>query len=249
MAMRLRSLWATRDGGFGQVGCVYTAQGFGVRLVWRDPRPDLVWRGDRLVSDVRESRDPAFRGKNAGDFDSFVRNVYKVLLTRGMVGTVLYSTDPQTRKLLRGLVDGMSGRVGYKVNMSIESLTADLRAFAIERDWEQFHTPKNLAMALVSETGELLAEFQWLTTEQSEKLDEKQREAVAEEMADVLIYLCRLSDVLGIDLEQAAANKIAANAERYSIEVSTGMPRRFTRNSALASVGRIRIAAPARLRP
>ncbi|MEI2730133.1 MAG: nucleotide pyrophosphohydrolase [Candidatus Nanopelagicales bacterium] len=106
--------------------------------------------------------------------------------------------------------------------MSIESLTADLRAFAIERDWEQFHTPKNLAMALAGEAGELLAEFQWLTTEQSEKLDEKQREAVAEEMADVLIYLCRLSDVLGIDLEQAAANKIAANAERYSIEVSHG---------------------------
>lgn len=103
-----RSLWATRDGGFGQVGCVYTAQGFEYDWSGVILGPDLVWRGDRLVSDVRESRDPAFRGKNAGDFDSFVRNVYKVLLTRGMVGTVLYSTDPQTRKLLRGLVDGMS---------------------------------------------------------------------------------------------------------------------------------------------
>ena len=61
-----------------------------------------------LAMEQRMYRDPAFRGKNAGDFDSFVRNVYKVLLTRGMVGTVLYSTDPQTRKLLRGLVDGMS---------------------------------------------------------------------------------------------------------------------------------------------
>ncbi len=103
-----RSLWATRDGGFGQVGCVYTAQGFEYDWSGVILGPDLVWRGDRLVSDVRESRDPAFRGKIAGDFDSFVRNVYKVLLTRGMVGTVLYSTDPRTRELLRGLVDGMS---------------------------------------------------------------------------------------------------------------------------------------------
>ncbi|MGV1037738.1 MAG: nucleotide pyrophosphohydrolase [Candidatus Nanopelagicales bacterium] len=106
--------------------------------------------------------------------------------------------------------------------MSLEALTADLRAFAIARDWEQFHTPKNLAMALAGEAGELLAEFQWLTTEQSEQLDDKQFAAVAEEMADVLIYLCRLSDVLGIDLEQATADKAAANAQRYSVEVSRG---------------------------
>ena len=112
-----------------------------------------------------------FCGKNAGDFDPFVRNVYKVLLTRGMVGTVLYSTDPQTRKLLRGLVDGNVRRVGYKVDMSIESLTADLRAFAIEARLEQFPRRRTWRWRWFSEAGELLAEFQWLTTEQSEKLD------------------------------------------------------------------------------
>jgi DUF2075 family protein len=99
-----RSLWATEPGGFGQVGCVYTAQGFeydwnGVIL-----GPDLVWRGDRFVSDVGASRDPAFRNKNTADFDRFVRNVYKVLLTRGMVGTFVYSTDPETQRLLETLI-------------------------------------------------------------------------------------------------------------------------------------------------
>ena len=65
-----------------------------------------MWRGGRFVSDVRESKDPAFRGKGAEDFDSFVRNVYKVLLTRGMVGTVVCSTDPQTREMLKSLIEG-----------------------------------------------------------------------------------------------------------------------------------------------
>ncbi len=100
------SLWATEDGGFGQVGCVYTAQGFEYDWSGVILGPDLVWRGDRLASDVRESRDPAFRGKGAENFDEFVRNVYKVLLTRGMVGTVVYSTDAQTREMLRTLVEG-----------------------------------------------------------------------------------------------------------------------------------------------
>lgn len=98
------ALWATAEGGFGQVGCVYTAQGFEYDWSGVIFGPDLVWRVDRLVSDVRESRDPAFRGRGATEFDTFARNVYKVLLTRGMVGTVLYSTDPETRKMLHGLV-------------------------------------------------------------------------------------------------------------------------------------------------
>lgn len=78
---------------------------------------------------------------------------------------------------------------------SITDLIAALREFAAERDWEQFHTPKNLAMALAGEAGELLAEFQSLAPEQSADLTPAQRTAVAEEMADVLIYLCRLADV------------------------------------------------------
>jgi hypothetical protein len=100
-----RSLWATQPGGFGQVGCVYTAQGF--EYDWNGVifGPDLVWRHDRFESDKSASRDPAFRGKRAeAGFDSFVRNVYKVLLTRGMVGTVIYSTDAQTQRYLHDLV-------------------------------------------------------------------------------------------------------------------------------------------------
>ncbi len=100
-------LWASDPAGFGQVGCVYTAQGFeydwnGVIL-----GPDLVRRGDRWESRRSENRDPDFRNtKRVPDeeFDALVRNVYKVLLTRGMVGTLLYSTDAETRSFLRSLI-------------------------------------------------------------------------------------------------------------------------------------------------
>jgi hypothetical protein len=100
-----RSLWATEDGGFGQVGCVYTAQGFEYDWSGVILGPDLVWREGRFLADVTASKDPAFRGRNAADFDTFVRNVYKVLLTRGMVGTALYSTDAQTREMLKDLIE------------------------------------------------------------------------------------------------------------------------------------------------
>ncbi|MGB2736828.1 MAG: DUF2075 domain-containing protein [Candidatus Nanopelagicales bacterium] len=104
-----RSLWATKDGGFDQVGCIYTAQGFEYDWSGVIFGPDLVWRESQFVSDVRESRDPAFRGKDVQGFDEFVRNVYKVLLTRGMLGTVIYSTDAATREFLRELVRPPSG--------------------------------------------------------------------------------------------------------------------------------------------
>lgn len=99
-----RSLWATQDGGFGQVGCVYTAQGFEYDWSGVILGPDLVWRAGQFVSDVTASRDGAFEGRGAASFDTFVRNVYKVLLTRGMIGTVLYATDAQTRAMLKGLI-------------------------------------------------------------------------------------------------------------------------------------------------
>lgn len=106
--------------------------------------------------------------------------------------------------------------------MTLDDLTAQLRAFAAERDWEQFHTPKNLAMALAGEAGELVAEFQWLTPEQSAQLTDEQRQAVASEMADVLIYLCRLADVTGVDLLDAASRKVEANRRRYSVDLAKG---------------------------
>lgn len=107
-----RELWATEDGGFDQVGCVYTAQGFEYDWSGVILGPDLVWRDGKFASDVTASRDPAFRGKGSAGFDTFVRNVYKVLLTRGMMGTVIYSTDRPTRDLLHDLVDGSSEAIG-----------------------------------------------------------------------------------------------------------------------------------------
>lgn len=99
------ALWATDPAGFGQVGCVYTAQGFEYDWSGVIVGPDLVWRGDHWIADRSASKDPAFK-KSTTDADvaRLIRNTYKVLLTRGMIGTVIYSTDPQTRAKLRELV-------------------------------------------------------------------------------------------------------------------------------------------------
>ncbi len=97
-----------------------------------------------------------------------------------------------------------------------------LRTFAAERDWERFHTPKNLAMALSGEAGEVIEHFQWLTPEDSAALPADQREEVALELADVLLYLVRLADVLGIDLGAAARRKLAINAARYPADKARG---------------------------
>lgn len=90
-----------------------------------------------------------------------------------------------------------------------------LREFAGERDWDQFHTPKNLAMALSGEAGELLAEFQWLTSEESSNLTREQRNAVEMEIADVAIYLIRLADKLDMNIYEAAMAKIQLNESRF----------------------------------
>lgn len=105
---------------------------------------------------------------------------------------------------------------------SMTSLRDEIRRFARVRDWEQFHTPKNLAMALSVEAAELVEPFQWLTPEQSQNLDAATRDEVAQEIADVLIYLTRLADVLDIDPLQAAFDKIAINARKYPVEKSRG---------------------------
>ncbi|WIM94342.1 nucleotide pyrophosphohydrolase [Actinoplanes oblitus] len=107
---------------------------------------------------------------------------------------------------------------------SVAELTERVRAFAHERDWQQFHTPKNLAMALAGEVGELLAELQWLTPEQSARVmaDPLLGPRVRAEIGDVTIYLVRLADVLGIDLVQAATEKLAESATRYTVEAARG---------------------------
>ena len=104
-----------------------------------------------------------------------------------------------------------------------------MRRFAAERDWDRFHTPKNLAMALSGEAGELIEHFQWLTAEESASLPAPVRDEVALELADVLLYLVRLGDVLGIDLAEAARRKIAINAQRYPVERARGRAVKYDR--------------------
>ena len=94
-------------------------------------------------------------------------------------------------------------------------------------DWEQFHTPKNLTMALSVEASELVEIFQWLTPEQSSNLNDKQMNAVNEEVADVAIYLLRLCDVLDINLSDVVENKIKVNGEKYPVDLSKGNAKKY----------------------
>ncbi len=110
----------------------------------------------------------------------------------------------------------------------LDDLTQRVRQFAAEREWDQFHTPKNLAMALVAEAGELAAEFQWLTAAQSAAPDPEQLTRIRAEAADVLIYLVRLAQVLDFDLLAAARAKLAANERRYPVEKVRGSSKKYT---------------------
>ena len=111
---------------------------------------------------------------------------------------------------------------------SLDQLRDGLRRFAAAREWQQFHTPKNLAMALAVEVAELLEHFQWLTAEQSTALDARRRRAVADEIADVLLYLTRLADVLGIDAVAAARRKMQTNAKKYPVARARGNARKYS---------------------
>lgn len=108
----------------------------------------------------------------------------------------------------------------------LRALIARLREFAQARDWEQFHTPKNLSMALIAEAAELVEHFQWLTPAQSERLPPETLQAVEQEMADVLLYLLRMADVLGVDLEAAAWRKIEINERKYPADKVRGSARK-----------------------
>lgn len=106
--------------------------------------------------------------------------------------------------------------------MNLHDIQQKLRKFAEERNWDQFHSPKNLSMALAAEAAELLEIFQWLTEEQSKNIhnSEKDMKAVKEEIADVLIYLVRLADKLDIDIEKEVLAKIALNEKKYPVDLS-----------------------------
>ncbi len=112
---------------------------------------------------------------------------------------------------------------------SLEDLRARLAAFAAARDWDQFHNPKNLAMALSGEAGELLEHFQWLTFDEAASLPRAARDEVALECADVLLFLVRLADKLGIDLAAAARRKLVLNAKKYPVRKSRGRATKYNR--------------------
>ncbi len=112
---------------------------------------------------------------------------------------------------------------------ALDALRAALRRFAAERDWEQFHSPKNLAMALSVEVAELLEHFQWLSEDQSKQLSAEQHANVRDELADVLIYLVRLADQLDVDLLAAARDKMVLNAKKYPADKARGHSRKYTK--------------------
>ena len=111
---------------------------------------------------------------------------------------------------------------------SIEVLRDKLRVFAKERDWDQFHTPKNLSMALIAEAAELVEHFQWVDGKTSHLLEDRVRPSVEEEIADIFIYLVRIADKLDIDLYAAADRKIAINARKYPADKVRGSARKYT---------------------
>jgi NTP pyrophosphatase (non-canonical NTP hydrolase) len=113
-----------------------------------------------------------------------------------------------------------------RMTADLRTLSERLRAFALARDWGQFHSPKNLACALSVEAAELLEHFQWMTEEQSRSPDDAQRGEIANEAADVLLYLIQLTDQLGIDLLAAADRKMAMNATKYPLESARGTSRK-----------------------
>jgi NTP pyrophosphatase (non-canonical NTP hydrolase) len=110
---------------------------------------------------------------------------------------------------------------------SLSTLAAQLAEFAQERDWQQFHSPKNLASALVVEAGELLEHFQWLTEEQSRTLTPEKLDAVGQEVADVLLYLVQLASALGIDPIAVAQAKLQHNAQKYPVDLAKGSPKKY----------------------
>jgi len=114
--------------------------------------------------------------------------------------------------------------------MDIKSVQQKLRAFAQERDWDVYHTPKNLVMALTGEVGELAEIFQWLSPDEAAAImtTPRQAENVRDELADILTYVLRLSDILGVDLAAAVEQKIAKNAEKYPVLLAKGNAKKYS---------------------
>ena len=113
-------------------------------------------------------------------------------------------------------------------NTPLSNLATRLRQFAADRDWEQFHSPKNLSMALIAEGAELVEIFQWVTEEDSFNLGDDKKQEVEQEVGDILIYLVRFCDQLGIDLMAAAESKLTLNEQKYPARKVRGSPKKYT---------------------
>ncbi|WP_036302790.1 nucleotide pyrophosphohydrolase [Methylotenera sp. L2L1] len=111
---------------------------------------------------------------------------------------------------------------------SLDALRARVNNFVTERDWAQFHSPKNLAMAMIVEAGEVVEHFQWMTEQESRQLDAQTKEQVGQELSDTLVYLLRIAEVCGIDLIEAANKKIDLNAKKYPVEKCKGSNAKYT---------------------
>jgi dCTP diphosphatase len=114
-------------------------------------------------------------------------------------------------------------------SLAISDLQQRLRVFAAERDWDQFHSPKNLAMAIAAESGELLELFQWLTQAQSSKLADDDLDRVTAELADIQLYVLRMADALNISIPEAVEEKLKENAFKYPVELSKGNATKYSR--------------------
>jgi len=115
--------------------------------------------------------------------------------------------------------------------MNIENIQQRLAKFADERNWNKYHTPKNLSMALAGEVGELTEVFQWLTEDESLALSKKQLDEVREEVADIAIYLIRICAILNIDLNKAVEDKIALNEKKYPVNLAKGNAIKYNRRN------------------
>ncbi|MDX1915160.1 MAG: nucleotide pyrophosphohydrolase [Methylophilus sp.] len=111
---------------------------------------------------------------------------------------------------------------------SLKELRARVNQFVEERDWAQFHSPKNLAMAMIVEAGEVVEHFQWISEHESRNLNTETKEKVGHELADTFVYLLRIAEVCGIDLVEAANKKIDLNAKKYPVEQCKGSNAKYT---------------------
>jgi NTP pyrophosphatase (non-canonical NTP hydrolase) len=109
-----------------------------------------------------------------------------------------------------------------------DALKEKIRKFVSDRDWDQYHTPKNLSMALIAECGELVEHFQWLTEAESAEISPEGLEEISNEIADVFVYLLRLSDKLGIDMVEAVNRKMILNEEKYPADQVRGSAKKYT---------------------